>query len=60
MTRLMLIPDLSNVSLTNSTAGPAGGAVTFQVTANVKGAPPPILPPPPTEVGTGTTSSGSS
>jgi len=60
MTRLMLVPDLTDVSLSSSTADPGTGNVIFQVDATVKGAPPPILPPTPTDTSTDTTSSGSS
>jgi len=59
LSRLMLVPDLSDVTLSSSSADPSSGKVTFSVIANVKGAPPPILPPPPTEVGTDTTSGSS-
>lgn len=38
--RLMLIPDLTDVSLSSSTADPASGKVTFQIQAAVKGAAP--------------------
>jgi hypothetical protein len=38
MSRLMLLPDLTGVSLTSSTADPQTGIVTFSVTAQVKGA----------------------
>jgi len=48
------------VSLSSSTADPGTGNVIFQVDATVKGAPPPILPPTPTDTSTDTTSSGSS
>lgn len=40
LARLMLIPDLANVSLASSTADPANGQVTFQINADVKGAAP--------------------
>jgi len=38
MSRLMLLPDLTGVSLTSSTADPQTGIVTFAITAQVKGA----------------------
>jgi Tfp pilus assembly protein PilN len=44
LSRLMLIPDLENVTLGNSTAGQdASAGVQFTITASVKGA---VLPPP--------------
>jgi Tfp pilus assembly protein PilN len=42
LSRLMLIPDLENVTLGNSTAG-ADGAVSFSITASIRGA---VAPPP--------------
>jgi Tfp pilus assembly protein PilN len=48
MSRLMLIPDLTDVTLASSTAMPNGGGVQFNIAAAVKGAPPPLLPPPDT------------
>jgi Tfp pilus assembly protein PilN len=57
LTRLMLMPDLTNVALTTSAADLSTGQVTFTVTATVKGAPPPLLPAP---VATDTTTTGSS
>lgn len=38
MSRLMLVPDLTGVSLQSSTADPQTGIVTFQIQAQVKGA----------------------
>lgn len=38
MSRLMLLPDLTGVSLTSSAADPQTGVVTFAITAQVKGA----------------------
>ena len=38
MSRLMLLPDLTGVSLTSSTADPLSGVVTFAISAQVKGA----------------------
>ena len=57
LSRLMLMPDLTNVALTTSAADLGTGQVTFTVTATVKGAPPPLLPEP---VATDTTTTGSS
>jgi Tfp pilus assembly protein PilN len=49
LSRLMLIPDLSDVTLSSSSANSAaGGGVTFAITAGVKGAP--ALPPLPAPV----------
>ena len=56
MSRMMLIPDLSNVSLTSSTALPNGAGVQFNIAAAVKGAPVPVLPPPVVPTDTTTTS----
>jgi Tfp pilus assembly protein PilN len=51
LSRLMLIPDLTNVTLASSTAAAAGtpgaGGVTFAISADVKGAPAPPAPPAP-------------
>lgn len=45
LSRLMLIPDLSDVSLSSSTAATSGGSgVTFSISASVKGAPVPAAP----------------
>jgi hypothetical protein len=45
LSRLMLIPDLENVTLANSTAAPDSGLVDFSIAASVKGAPaPPAAP----------------
>jgi Tfp pilus assembly protein PilN len=46
LSRLMLIPDLTNVALASSTAGADAGAVEFNITAGVKGAPAPPAPAP--------------
>ncbi|MGZ4401383.1 MAG: PilN domain-containing protein [Gaiellaceae bacterium] len=58
--RLMLIPDLTDVTLTSSTASTSGGVtiVQFNISANVKGAPvaPVVVPTTPTDT---TTTSGS-
>jgi hypothetical protein len=59
LSRLMLMPDLSNVTLTSSAADPNSGQVTFTVTATVKGAPPPLLPVP-VATDTSSTTTGSS
>jgi Tfp pilus assembly protein PilN len=56
MTRMMLIPDLTNVTLVSSTAMPNGGGVQFNIAAAVKGAPVPVLPAPVIDT---TTTSGS-
>jgi Tfp pilus assembly protein PilN len=60
LSRLMLIPDLSNVTLGSATAGTTpGSAVQFSITASVKGAP--ALPPLPAPVvPTDTTTDGAS
>lgn len=39
LSRLALVPDLTGVSLTNSTADPSSGQVSFTITAQLKGAP---------------------
>jgi Tfp pilus assembly protein PilN len=56
LSRLMLIPDLSNVLLSSSTAGATGTtSVQFSITASIKGAPaPPPLPAPVVPVDTTT------
>ncbi len=59
MSRLMLIPDLTDVTLSSSTAMANGGGVQFNIAAAVKGAPPPVLPPPDTTETDTTTTSGS-
>jgi Tfp pilus assembly protein PilN len=61
LSRLMLIPDLSDINLTNSTGGAAAG-VQFSITATVKGAPAPAPTPavPTTPADTTDTSGGSS
>ena len=59
--RLMLVPDLSDVTLASSTASVAGGVTTvqFSIAANVKGAPVAPAPlPDATPTDTTTTSSG--
>lgn len=48
LSRLMLVPDLSGISLQSSTANPQTGVVTFTIQAQVKGAPaPPVAASPP-------------
>jgi Tfp pilus assembly protein PilN len=56
LSRLMLIPDLSNVMLSSSTAGATGSSsVQFSISASIKGAPaPPPLPAPVVPVDTTT------
>jgi hypothetical protein len=56
LSRLMLIPDLSNVLLSSSTAGATGStSVQFSISASIKGAPaPPPLPAPVVPVDTTT------
>jgi Tfp pilus assembly protein PilN len=45
LSRLMLIPDLSNVTLSSSTAATSGASgVAFSISAAVKGAPVPVAP----------------
>ena len=60
LTRLMLIPDLTDVTLTSSSASTTSGltVVQFNIAANVKGAPvaPAVVPTTPTDT---TTTSGS-
>jgi Tfp pilus assembly protein PilN len=61
LSRLMLIPDLANVTLANSTASTSGtSGVQFNISAGVKGAPappaPPVAPPVTTDTTTGATS----
>ena len=48
LSRLMLIPDLDNVTLSNSAAAANGvnGSVQFSISAQVKGAPAPVAPAP--------------
>jgi Tfp pilus assembly protein PilN len=64
LSRLMLIPDLTNVTLTSSSASPATATspalVTFNVSAGVKGAPAPPAPPVVTTTSTDTTTTGAS
>jgi Tfp pilus assembly protein PilN len=59
LTRLMLVPDLSDVVLTSSSAGAnSTGGVSFTISASVKGAPAlPDLPPPVVDTTTDTTAS---
>jgi len=59
--RLMLVPDLTDVTLTSSTASSSGGVTTvqFSVAANVKGAPVAPAPLPETTPTDTTTTSGS-
>ncbi|HKI92875.1 MAG TPA: PilN domain-containing protein [Gaiellaceae bacterium] len=60
LSRLMLIPDLADVTLANSTADPATGQVSFEIDASVKGAPvaatSPAQAPAPAATTTGATS----
>jgi Tfp pilus assembly protein PilN len=63
LSRLMLIPDLANVTLASSTASTSGtgpSGVQFSISAGVKGAPappaPPAAPPVTTDTTTGATS----
>lgn len=64
LSRLMLIPDLTNVTLASSSAAPATATspavVTFSVSAGVKGAPAPPAPPVVTTTSTDTTTTGPS
>jgi len=53
LSRLMLIPDLTNVTLANSTATTGSAGVQFSISAAVKGAP--ALPPLPAPVAPATT-----
>jgi Tfp pilus assembly protein PilN len=58
LSRLMLIPDLSNVTLASSAAAAGSNSVTFSISAGVKGAPPlPPLPAPVVPTDTTTTAS---
>jgi Tfp pilus assembly protein PilN len=60
LSRLMLVPDLSGVSLQSSTADPQSGIVTFSIQAQVKGAAAPASSTPPADTtGTTTTTGGS-
>jgi Tfp pilus assembly protein PilN len=62
LSRLMLIPDLSDVTLSSSTAQAGAQGVQFSITASVKGAPPapnPALETTPTDTSTTTTGSSS-
>jgi len=53
LSRLMLIPDLSDVTLSSSTAATNGGSgVAFSISAAVKGAPAPVAPATPAATGT--------
>jgi Tfp pilus assembly protein PilN len=61
LSRLMLIPDLTNVTLASSAAATTGGSndVAFQISASVKGAPaPPAAATPVAPVVTDTTTTG--
>jgi hypothetical protein len=68
LSRLSLVPDLSDVTLTNTSAGStaaagAASSVQFNISANVKGAPAPVAPavtttPPAATSGTTTGTSG--
>jgi Tfp pilus assembly protein PilN len=60
LSRLMLIPDLTNVTLANSTANTDSCLVTFNITAGVKGAPAPPAPAPVAAAPAGTTTGASS
>jgi Tfp pilus assembly protein PilN len=60
LSRLMLIPDLTNVTLSNSTANTDSGLVTFNITAGVKGAPAPPAPAPVAAAPADTTTGASS
>jgi hypothetical protein len=44
LSRLMLIPDLENVTLGSSDADPSSGAVSFSIAASIKGAVAPAVP----------------
>lgn len=56
LSRLMLIPDLTNVTLSSSTAATTGPGVQFSISAGVKGAPAP--PPAPAPVAPAATAPG--
>lgn len=59
LSRLMLIPDLENVTLSNSSAAGVGTTgVQFSISAGVKGAPAPPAPPVVAPVTTDTTAAG--
>lgn len=64
LSRLMLIPDLSDVTLSSSTAASSGGSgVQFSINATVKGAPVPVAattPAPTTDTSSTTTTGASS
>jgi Tfp pilus assembly protein PilN len=63
LSRLMLIPDLTNVTLASSTAAGSGkrsSGVQFGISAGVKGAPAPPAPPPAPPVTTDTTAGATS
>ncbi len=60
LSRLMLIPDLTNVTLSSSTAAADSGLVSFNITAGVKGAPAPPTPAPVAVVPAGTTTGATS
>lgn len=59
LSRLMLIPDLTGVTLASSTASSSGGnsGVQFTISAQVKGGPVPVVPTVPTEPTDTTTTS---
>jgi Tfp pilus assembly protein PilN len=61
LARLMLIPDLTNVTLASSTASTSDGAtaVQFSISAEVKGGPVPVVPTVPTVPTDTTTTDGS-
>ncbi|MGZ8715620.1 MAG: PilN domain-containing protein [Gaiellaceae bacterium] len=60
LSRLMLIPDLSDVTLANSTATTGAAGVHFSISAAVKGAPAPPAPPAPVVPATTDTAGASS
>ena len=62
LSRLMLIPDLTDVTLTNSTGSTDGGLVTFGMRAGIKGAPvaPAVVTPVPTTPASTTTTDATS
>jgi len=60
LSRLMLIPDLTNVALSNSATATGSAGVQFSITAVVKGAPAPPAPPAPVVPVTTDTTAGAS
>jgi Tfp pilus assembly protein PilN len=60
LSRLMLIPDLTNVSLSSSAAASDSGIVAFSISAGVKGAPAPPAPVAPAAVAPADTTTGAS